>query len=427
MKHTYRLNIKNINKSQIYNKIADVFGTPIYVYSAEKIKHSYQKLHNAMGSDVDIYYSMKANPNISICKLLAKQGAGLEVCSTFELLAALKTDIDPQKIIFVGPLKRKEDIAIALDNNIYAIACESFEEIDLIQSMASNRNMTARVMLRINPSFSAKNALLKMGGKPSQFGIDDTQAIHAIEKMLASTSLHLLGIHVYNGTRILNYETLAENTAAVLSLADEIQEKFNVKFDVIDFGGGAGIPYFSHEQELDMDSLKGEMIKLFANFKNKYKKIKLIMESGRYLVGESGRFITKVYSIKTSKNEEFAVTDGGTNCHMAAVGIGSLIRSNFPISVIAEYPVEEKFEYNLTGPLCTPNDLIGKAVKLQKLKVGDLISVEQSGAYGPTASPVYFLSHGFPNEVLYDENYAYLIRKADNAEDLFKNQVVIDI
>ena len=401
------------------------FGTPAYLYDAEKIRQSCKQLQDVMGEQVDIFYSMKANPNLSICALIAHEVSGIEVCSSFEIVAALQAGINPSRFIFVGPLKKEEDIRLCLQKGIYAIACESFEEIDLINQVAGQLSLKAPILLRINPSFSAKSALLKMGGKPSQFGIDDDQAEAAVNKILSAEHLQFLGIHIYNGTRILNFETLVENTEAVFALAETIQKKFQVELHAVDFGGGAGIPYFSNDEELDLTSLKTRMAPVIKAFKEKYPATRLIMESGRFLVGKSGMLVSKVYSIKKSKEETFVVTDGGTNCHMAAVGIGSIVRNNFPISVLGKEDSPADFEYSITGPLCTPNDLIAKKVRLPKVEVGDLIAVKQSGAYGPSASPVYFLSHGFPNEILIDGEQVYLIRRADEAEDLLKNQFVI--
>lgn len=404
---------------------AEIYGSPAYIYDADVIRKSYRSLKNSVGDNVDIYYSIKANPNISICAFLRSLGAKTEVCSTAEFYTVLKAGFKPSEIIFVGPHKKQKDIQLCIEHEIFAVVCESFEEIETINDLAESNDKRVNLLLRINPEFSAKSALLKMGGKPSQFGIDEPQAPKALKQILASQNLNLLGIHIYNGTRILNAETIIENTSHVLEYASKLQQDLGVTFQVVDFGGGAGVPYFPNEKKLDMDVLEHGLRPIIAKYLTKYPQTKLIMESGRYLVGPSGRLVLQAHSIKMSKGEKFIVADGGTNCHMAAVGIGSIVRNNFPIELLKDSSGPATETYNITGPLCTPNDLVAKKVTLPEVKVGDYLAVCQSGAYGPTASPVFFLSHGFPNEVLIDGSNAFLIRKADQTEDLLRNQLLV--
>ena len=154
-------------------KIANQFGTPLFIYNAEIIQSNYKNLKLALSNKVDIFYSIKANPNLAICAELQACGAGAEICSSTEFKTVLSAGFDPQHIIFVGPAKSDQDIAQALSLPIYSIICESLSEFARISAIARQLNVTARVALRINPEFYAKSALLKMGGKPSQFGMDE--------------------------------------------------------------------------------------------------------------------------------------------------------------------------------------------------------------------------------------------------------------
>jgi diaminopimelate decarboxylase len=231
---------------------------------------------------------------------------------------------------------------------------------------------------------------------------------------------------VYNGTRILDAKTVIENTEYIFALAEKFSDVFGVKLEMVDIGGGIGIPYFDGEQEFNVNDLEILIAPVVNGFREKNLLTRIILESGRYLVGKSGTMVSKVIDVKQSKGENFVITDGGTNCHMAAVGIGSLIKKNFPISIIkkSQEKVRDKKRYNITGPLCTPNDLIGKQVLLPEVQVGDLITISNSGAYGPTASPVMFLSHGFPNEILYKNEKSELIRRAFTDVDFFDGQII---
>ena len=425
LKRTENLKYKDSSLDRDIISAARRFGTPAYVYSGERIVKSYRKLKKAIGEKVDIFYSIKANPNISICGLLKSIGSSVEVCSSFELDIALKAKFKPNKILFLGPFKKDEDIKKCIKKKVLAIVCESFEEIETLEKIASELKQKCRVMVRVNPEFSAKNALLKMGGKPSQFGIDEVDARSAIKKISESIHLEFMGLHIYNGTRILDAETIVDNTKNVLKLAEKYQEEIGCIFKIVDFGGGAGVPYFEGEQEIDLEVFEEKIKPVIDQYVEKYPNTQLIMESGRFLVGSSGTLVVGVHSIKQSKGEKFIVTDGGTNLHMAAVGIGSVVKNNFPISVLGKDNQECQDIYNITGPLCTPNDLIGKKVPLPEVRAGDMIAIHQSGAYGLTASPVYFLSHGLSNEILMYKRYAYLIRKADKFKDLIRNQVFI--
>lgn len=419
------LALKSPDRLSQIAEAAQHFATPAYVYDQACIEASYQALQKAIGTQVEIFYSIKANPNIAICQTLREQGANTEVCSLAELETVLMAGFKPHQIIFVGPHKSEATLKRCLELQLFAIVIESFEEIERLAHLAEAAQTTAAVLLRINPEFCAKSALLKMGGKPSQFGIDEPLAKAAIHQILDHKTLSLLGIHIYNGTRILSAETLAENTAAVLAYADELQKEFNLQFPVVDFGGGAGIPYFPKEEALNMQTLEATFKPIIDQYLSQYPGTRLIMESGRYLVGSSGYLVLQVDSIKQSKGETFVITDGGTNCHMAAVGVGSIVRNNFPVIAFNKSDQAGTETVNITGPLCTPGDVVAKKITLPKLEVGDLIAITRSGAYGPTASPTYFLSHGFPNEVLVKNNQAHLIRSADRPEDILKNQFLV--
>ena len=408
--------------------LAEQYGSPLYLYDANQLAKSFSTLREVFSDAVDIFYSIKANPNMAICAELRKLGACTEVCSHIELETVLKAGFSSENIIFVGPAKTAHDIARCLDLNIYAIVCESKTEFQLIADIAKQKGKQAQVALRINPSFSSKNALLKMGGQASQFGMDEDQVLNDKNFFLSMPSIHIRGIHIYNGTRILDAKVIAENTQNVLQLSDRISQEWGLDFSMVDMGGGFGVPYFDNESELDMDSLAILMQPIMSHFHQQHPNTRIILESGRYLVAKSGMLVSQILDIKTSKGENFLVTNGGTNCHMAAVGVGGLIKRNFPISLLSKKisgNTEEPIKYNITGPLCTPGDLIGKHVALPKANIGDFVMVHHSGAYGPTASPTLFLSHGFPNEVLVKKQKSYLIREAQNSQDILAKQHLV--
>lgn len=409
-------------------ELAARFGTPLYLYDGDVLTAQFRGLRDRLDPAIDIYYSLKANPNVSVCGLLHTLGAKAEVSSLTELRTALTARVAPQDILFLGPGKSREEIVECLTQGVRAIICESFGELELIDDVARDLGTTAKVVLRVNPSFTVKGSGLTMGGKPRQFGIDEAQLL--ADPTLASRfgAVALMGVQAYMGTRILTEETIVENTRRIFDLAERVAAFLGFDLELVDVGGGLGVAYFERERDLDVEVLTETLNPVIAAFAAAHPGTSLAMELGRYLVATCGTYVTRVRFVKESMDERFAVADGGTNHHMAAVGIGSFVKRNFPMRLVNRVSLAENVPWNVTGPLCTPNDTIGKAVALpEDLVPGDLVAVDRSGAYGVTASPVHFLSHGYPAEVLLHGDEALLVRRRDRVEDLLGPQVFHDL
>jgi diaminopimelate decarboxylase len=284
------------------------------------------------------------------------------------------------------------------------------------------------VALRVNPDFAVTGSRLTMGGRPCQFGIDAAQLLD--DPALAGRFPHvrLMGVHAYLGTRILDAQTVVDNTARVLELAPRIADRLGFPLELVDVGGGLGVAYFDNEPDLDEELLTGRLEPVVADFTARYPSTRLALELGRYLTATCGMYVVRVRYVKTSMGERFAITDGGTNHHMAATGVGSFVRRNFPIRLLnradADAPAEA---WQICGPLCTPSDTLGRRVSLPPVREGDLLGVLRAGAYGPTASPGLFLSHGFPAEVLVHDGIPHLIRDRDEPTDLLFPQRRYDL
>ncbi|MGE7934840.1 diaminopimelate decarboxylase [Viridibacillus arvi] len=406
--------------------LAEKYGTPLYIYDGQEISNIFLELKNNITKHLEVFFSLKSNPNISVYNLLKSLGAKAEVSSLTELKTVLMANTDPENIIFLGPGKSEEEITSCIDHSIYAIVCESFQELELINKIASIRKKRARVAIRVNPTFSIKGSRLAMGGKPRQFGIDEEIVFQNLALLKSYGNVDIIGIQVYMGTRILDENVICQNTINILKLAVRFSEQTGLALQFVDIGGGLGVPYFSNEEELNIQKLGKQLSPIINDFKDSFPNTKLAMEVGRYLVAKSGMFVSKVNYIKKSREENFIITDGGTNCHMAAVGIGSFVKRNFPMKNLTNLNEADIDTYNVTGPLCTPNDVVGKNVELSKVQRGDLIGILQSGAYGPSASPGLFLSHGFPAEVLIHSGKHYLVRRRDNSEDIIGKQILVN-
>jgi diaminopimelate decarboxylase len=404
-------------------ELAEQFGTPMYLYDGDVITQVYGRLRELLDDSVDIFYSLKANPNVSVCALLRSLGAGAEVSSLTELVTAGRAGMAPQDTIFLGPGKSAEELAACVEAGIHAVVCESLEELAALDESAPAG--TTRVILRVNPAFSTKGSRLSMGGKPRQFGIDQELLMEAAPVLKGLRNVAVIGLHAYMGTRILDAANAVENTRGILAAAEELSAALDLPLGTVDVGGGFGVPYFDNESDLDLDATIVGINAVVADFRTRHPQTRLITELGRYLVGRAGTYVVRARYVKQSRGEWFVVADGGTNHHMAAVGIGSFVKRNFPIRSLSRPDAAPDREYTVTGPLCTPNDVVGKQVPLPEIRPGDLIGVDRSGAYGPTASPVQFLSHGYPAEVLVLDGTAHLVRRRDTVADLLDPQILV--
>ena len=413
-----------------YAELASQFGTPLFVYDGDTLTAAISGLRRALHPGLEVFYSLKSNPNISVFATLRAGGARAEVSSLTELRTAIAAGAEPRDIIFLGPGKSDEELRACVEHGIYAIVCESFDELSRIERYAAGLRTVQRVLLRINPACAVSGSRLTMGGKPRQFGIDEEKVLAAADLFRRCRHADVAGVHVYMGTRILEADVIAKNTDYALRLAERVQDATGIRLDAVDIGGGLGVAYFDGEADLDIAEVARQVNPLISNFAAAHPGTRLIMESGRYLTAPAGVYLISVRYVKESRGEWFAIADGGTNHHMAAVGIGSFVKRNFPVALLgrpsanadASADEDEVRPWTITGPLCTPNDTVAKHISLPALRPGDLLGVLRSGAYGPSASPGLFLSHGFPAEVLVRGGHAVLIRCRDEPGDLLRPQ-----
>ncbi|MFI5776802.1 type III PLP-dependent enzyme [Nocardia sp. NPDC051570] len=408
------------------SELAAEYGTPLFVYDGDVLIGQYDGLRGRLHPKLEIFFSLKANPNVSVCALLRSRGARAEVSSLTELVTAIRAGVPPEHIVFVGPGKSVEELTACLDGDIFAIVCESLGELETIDRLARLRGTVARVALRINPAFAVKGSGLTMGGKPRQFGIDEAQLDGLGDLVRRFANVRLMGVHVYMGTRILSEDVVIENTRRILDLARDVSARLNFPLELVDIGGGLGVAYFDGERDIDPAVLAAGLEPIIAEFAAAQPDTRLVMELGRYLTALAGTYVVRVRYVKTSMGQRFAVTDGGTHHHMAAVGIGSFVKRNFPVRALDRAGEEPSEGWTVTGPLCTPNDTLAKDISLPPVRPGDLLGVLRSGAYGPSASPVLFLGHGAPAEILVHHGQCYRIRDRDRPEDLLRPQHLHD-
>lgn len=400
------------------------YGTPLYLYNRDDIEKKCDILRDCLLPGSRLFYSMKANPLIGICRFLIKKGCGIEVASKCELEAALRSGCKAEDIIFSGPGKTKDEIAFAVNAGIKSINIESLYEAQLINECAEKNEVITDIALRINPSRLNKSSKIKMSGVPSQFGIDECDITDYLFMQLnCLKNVRVIGLQIYMGTQILDSLEICNNTKDTIELALKWRKQFDFPLKYIDFGGGFGVPYFPGESPLDIHLLKQKMNELYQTYKQELKNTELIFESGRFLVAESGIYITQVLYEKNSRGRRYIVCDGGSNFHASSAFLGRFVRNNFPVTTIPDN--DKKEEMTIVGPLCTPTDVIAQNVSInQNIAIGDYVVILKSGAYGLTHSPVMFLSHEMPMEVMYcDNGYEQILRKRGSIDQLLAGQL----
>ncbi|HVK56445.1 MAG TPA: pyridoxal-dependent decarboxylase, exosortase A system-associated, partial [Burkholderiales bacterium] len=260
--------------------------------------------------------------------------------------------------------------------------------------------ITPKVAVRVNPDFELKGSSMKMGGGAKQFGVD-ADRVPALLKRIGEAKLDFEGFHIFSGSQNLKAESIAEAQANTFALAYRLAEDAPSPVKTLNIGGGFGIPYFPGDTPLDLTTVGEKLALQMPEVKAKLPEARVVIELGRFLVGEAGVYVCRVIDRKISRGQVFLVTDGGMHHHLAASGnFGQVIRKNYPVVVGNRVQGAERETASVVGPLCTPLDLLGDKSDLARADVDDLIVVFQSGAYGPTASPVAFLSHPHPVEVL---------------------------
>jgi diaminopimelate decarboxylase len=401
--------------------VAASYGTPLFVYDAAIFAQKWDLLRRTFPLEFDISYSVKANPNPHILKYFLAKGCGLEVASGGEFHLALVAGCAPEKILFAGPGKTEADLEFVLSHGIGEIHVESLLELERISAISRRLGINARIAVRVNPSEEAQGGAMRMGGKPVPFGIDEEKLDSIVERVVFDSGLEFRGIHLFSGTQILDYVVLARQFRKGIEIAFDVARQLERPLRTLDFGGGLGIPYFPGEAELDMESLRNEIDTLMREVRGEplFSGTRFMLEPGRYLVGDSGIYVARVTDIKISRGKKFAILDGGMNHHLAASGnLGQVIKRNFPIAILNKMNEKPCETVDVVGPLCTPLDVLARQVDLPSVEVGDLVGVFQSGAYARTASPLGFLSHPSPAEVLVENGQTRLIRRRGGHGDL---------
>ncbi|HEY8472306.1 MAG TPA: pyridoxal-dependent decarboxylase, exosortase A system-associated [Natronosporangium sp.] len=383
------------------DRLAERVGqTPFFAYDRRLLTERVRLLRDTLPSDVELSYAVKANPMPAVVQHLSRLVDGFDVASANELRTALDTTLPPDRVSFAGPGKTPAELRQAVAAGV-TIELESETELGRVAAAGEQLAIRPRVAVRVNPDFQIKGSGMRLGGGPQQFGVDAEQ-VPGLLARLAETGVEFLGFHVFAGSQNLQAEIICEAQRKTVELIRRLADAAPSPVRYLNLGGGFGIPYFPQDRPLDLPVIGERLAALMRDeVRPALPDARVVIELGRYLVGECGVYVTRIVDRKLSRGKLFLVVDGGLHHQLAASGnFGQVIRRNYPLAVGDRLTEPATERATVVGCLCTPLDLLGSDVLLPPAQPGDLIVIFQAGAYGLTASPTGFLSHPEPVEVL---------------------------
>ena len=390
---------------------ASEFGSPLYVYDANKIKYQYNSLVKSFKSvkNLQLNYAVKALSNISILKYLIDLGSGIDAVSIQEVHLALKGGINPEKIIYTPNGVSMDEIKFASELGVKI----NIDNLSVLEDFG-NSHPEIPICIRINPHIMAGgNSNISVGHIDSKFGISIHQIPH-LKRIVENTKIRINGVHMHTGSDILDIDVFLRAAEILFETANHFKD-----LDFIDFGSGFKVPYYPGDSETNIEELGKKLSKRFNLFCKSYgKNLTLIFEPGKFLVSEAGKFICKVNSIKQTTSTVFAQVDSGFNHFLRPMMYGA----NHHIENISNPDDTERY-YSIVGYICE-TDTFASNRKISTISIGDLLCFNNAGAYCHTMSSNYN-SRYRPAEVLYINNQLKLIRKRENFDDLIRNQINI--
>lgn len=397
------------------SSIVEQFGTPLYLYDANIILDRANRVQRAF-ADFKVLYSIKANPNPAIAKILANVGMGAGVSSLVEIRLALQLGYPPSESAFGGPAKRRADLEECIRARIGMINVESETELMHLEDIGKHFQVKIPAAIRINTRHRPREAREFMAGGPSQFGMDEEDVVQKLRKF-EHRYIQYEGIHTFVASQVLDFSSLVRHFERVAKISREIANALDFDLRFINFGGGFGVPYSPNETHLNLNSL-GEQVnsRLAYIFPDTNNRPRFYIELGRYLVAECGIFLTEILDVKRSRGHDFVITDSGIN---------GLSRPAMPwaqqhsCSLISKVGATPTGTYDLVGPTCMPSDILCENIALADPKPGDVIAIHNAGAYGWTMSMLFWSSHPTPAEVLFHDGEFSVIRRRLTDTELF--------
>ena len=392
-------------------ELAARIDAPFYLYDGPAMVAHARELRAALPSCVDLLYCVKANANRSLVELLVPEVQGLDVSSGGELAFMRGLGIPGPFMSFAGPGKSLPELRLAIRERA-SISVESETELHRIVSVASQQGTKASIAIRVNPKHTSKLFGMRMGGQASAFGVPEEDAAAVVRQAMASPHIDLDGLHVFAGTQCLEASALAENARQTLDLAAALMTETGASFRHVNLGGGFGVPYFEGQPDLAPEVGGAAIAGVLEDRRlqdTRFSQMRFVLELGRFFVGRFGAYVARVIDVKETRGKRIVVLDGGMNHVFPATGnFGQLVKKNYPIVNLSR--VDDPCLQDVVGPLCTPIDSLAREAVLPRCRIGDAIAFLHVGAYSYAASPLLFLGHPTPQELLWNGVDARVVR-----------------
>ena len=409
--------------------LAAEHGTPLYVYSADTIIDHYKRLDAAMtGVEHEVAYAVKANSNLSVLRLLATHGAGFDIVSGGELFRVIKAGGDPAHCTFAGVGKTRDEIVYALEQGIYSFNVESEEELRYLNQVAGELGVIAPAAVRVNPNVDAQtHKYISTGKSENKFGVDFTAIADLYDRASKELpNIKLRGLQMHIGSQLTSIAPFIEAVEKVIPLVTALKEKHGIEFWSI--GGGIGIIYKESlesgsvdwwenqpeaERPLTIERYGKELVPLLKNLG-----LKILLEPGRYIVGNAGVLITKCLYEKKGSAKTFKIVDAGMNDLIRP----ALYEGHHEIALLAEPTSNERIKVDVVGPICESGDFFCQDRELPDFNPGDYVALMSAGAYGFVMASNYN-SRPLPAEILVEGATATVVRKRQTLDDLIEGEL----
>lgn len=411
-----RLSLRGVS----LRELAQRYGTPLYVTDGNRVLEKYDAVEKALsktGLSHLIAYSYKSNSNLSIVRLLAKKNGGATVVNAYGIKLALLAGVKHDKILLAGPSKDEEDLRCALENRIGSIIVESEEEMEAIDALASERGARANVCLRLNLGISAGgHAKIKTGGKAHKFGIDISTAKKLMQRSKAMGNVSITGLQAHIGSQILDTKPFENECLQLAKLSMEAEEKFRIHIQSIDLGGGLGIPYEKGQREISPDEYALNVAAVLKRTFKGRRIPRLVVEFGRFIVGDSTLLLTRVNYIKKIGNVKWALTDAGMSDFMRV----ALYDAYHEIMPLQKRKGASK--YNIGGPICESSDVFALNRPLPTIERNDFLAILDVGAYGLSMASNYNI-RSVPMAIMILDGKITVIRRKEELEDIIRMEI----
>ncbi len=391
--------------------IIRVCQTPFYVYSQKMITQKVEETKKVLGGN--IFFSIKSNSNQAILKLMQSLNIGADVVSIGELKRSLSAGFHPNKIIFEGVGKSKEDLIYAIQKNIRLINTESFEEIKLLQKLALEKNKIVDIGVRLNPNIDGGTInKISTGKKTDKFGIEINEIENIINLISNCNNLNLIGVSCHIGSQISSIDAYKKTFIEMKRAANKFSSSgINIKH--VDLGGGFHVQYNKNDPEFKIENVKRELDKCFSE-----SSYELSFEPGRYLIAEAGILVTSIINTKQNGGINYLIVDAGMNTLVRP----AMYNAHHDIETINK-KIDNSLTYTVAGPICESSDIFIKNILLPEQILGDILIIKNTGAYGKVMSSTYN-TRSLPSEILINgENFA-VIYSPDKIEKNIEEDII---